>query len=119
MIIETRPSYPANKLTFSIANITKNKAIRFFDINLNLNGQFDVDVTLEDPNRNLSNSFIPFLWLLNTIPTYIFINHFKFTKSLSFTKRILYYNKKHFKGSKIHLKKDENNTMKEYYITFR
>ena len=56
MMIQTRPSYPSNKLTFTIANLTKNKAIRFFDINLELNEQFDVDVILEDPNRNFLNS---------------------------------------------------------------
>ena len=32
---------------------------------------------------------------------------------------MLYYNMNSFKGSKIQFKKDENNTMKEYYITFR
>ena len=32
---------------------------------------------------------------------------------------MLYRNMISFKGSKIHLKKDENNIAKEYYITFR
>ena len=32
---------------------------------------------------------------------------------------MLYHNKINFKGKKIQFAKDENNTMKEYYITFR
>ena len=58
MMIDTRPTYPSSKLTFTIANITKDKAIRFFNIYLTLNGTFDVDVVLEDSKRNFLNSFI-------------------------------------------------------------
>ena len=58
MIIETRPRYPSTKLTFTIANITKGKTIRWFNINsLNLNGRFDIDLVLEDSQRNLLSSF--------------------------------------------------------------
>ena len=32
---------------------------------------------------------------------------------------MLYYNQIGFKGSQIQFKKDENDIMKEYYITFR
>ena len=32
---------------------------------------------------------------------------------------MLYYNMISFKGSKIQFKKDENDLMKEYYITFK
>ena len=53
MMIETRPRYPSNKLSFTIANITKDKPIRFFNIYLNLNEQFDVDLVLENSQRNL------------------------------------------------------------------
>ena len=58
MMIETRTRYPSDKITFTIADITKNKPIRFFNIWLNLNGQFDADVILEDSQRNLLSPFI-------------------------------------------------------------
>ena len=57
MLLETRPSYPSNKLTFTIANITRDKDIRFLNIYLILNGQFNVDLILEDSKRNFSELF--------------------------------------------------------------
>ena len=65
MMIETRPRYPSNKLTFTIANLTKGKIIRYFCLYFNSNATFDVDVSLEDSNRNLLNSFQCF-WSLIT-----------------------------------------------------
>ena len=62
MIIDARPRYPSNKLSFTIANITKDKPIRFFNIYLNLNEQFDVDVVLENSQRNLLNSITYILY---------------------------------------------------------
>ena len=56
--ITTRPTYPSSKLTFTIANETKNKDIRFFTIGLTSNKQFDVDLVLEDSKRNFLNSFL-------------------------------------------------------------
>ena len=56
MIIETRPRYPSNKLTFTIANIAKGTTIRYFTINFKSNATFDVDVFLEDSKRNFVNS---------------------------------------------------------------
>ena len=58
MIIETRPRYPSDKVSFTITNMTKDKPIRFFNILLNLNAEFDVDVILEDSQRNLLSSLI-------------------------------------------------------------
>ena len=58
MMKDTRPRYPSNKQTFTIANITNDTAIRFFNIFFNLNGQFDVDMVLEDSQRNFLSSFI-------------------------------------------------------------
>ena len=60
LMMEARPSYPSNKLTFTIAiaNITKQKSIRSFNIWLRMNGQFDGDVVLEDSKRNFLNSLI-------------------------------------------------------------
>ena len=55
MMIETRPRYPSDKITFTIADITKNKAIRFFNIGLKWNRRFDVDVVLEDSKRDFLN----------------------------------------------------------------
>ena len=58
MVIENlKPSYPSNKLTFNIADETKDKIIKFFSICLNLNDQYDVDLVLEDSKRNFMNSF--------------------------------------------------------------
>ena len=56
MMIETRPRYPSNKLTFTIADKAKGKIIRYFNINFNSNANFDVDVFLEDSKRNFVNS---------------------------------------------------------------
>ena len=62
MLIETRPSYPSNKITFTTADITKGITIRYININLlNLNGQFDIDVVLEDSQRNFLSSIITLL----------------------------------------------------------
>ena len=63
MMVETRPRYPSDKLTFTIADISENKDVRFFNIELNVNEQFDVDVVLEDSQRNFLSSFILFLYL--------------------------------------------------------
>ena len=56
MVIDTRPTYPSSKLTFNIADVTEDRDIRYFNIYLNLNGIFDVDVVLEDSKRNFLNS---------------------------------------------------------------
>ena len=58
MMIETRTRYPSDKITFTIPGVTKNKLIRFFNIGLNLNGKFGVDIILEDSQRNFLSSFI-------------------------------------------------------------
>ena len=52
MMIQTRPRYPSDKLTFNIANITKGKTIRFINIEFNSNATFDIDFFLEDSKRN-------------------------------------------------------------------
>ena len=58
MVIENqRPSYPTNKLTFTIDDEIKNKVIKYFSIALNLNDKYDVDLVLEDSKRNFMNSF--------------------------------------------------------------
>ena len=77
MIIDARPRYPSNKLSFTIANITKDKPIRFFNIYLNLNEQFDVDVVLENSQRNLLNSFTYtyIIFCLNLITKTIWCSH--------------------------------------------
>ena len=58
MMIETRPRYPSNKLTFTIANITKETTIRYINMDFNSNATIDVDIFLEDSTRNFLNSFI-------------------------------------------------------------
>ena len=61
MMIETRPRYPSDQLTFTVAHIMKHKAVRYFDIELNLNERFDVGLVLQDYQRNFPNSFILYL----------------------------------------------------------
>ena len=60
MMIKTRPRYPSNKLTFTIANIAKGKNIFFLNINLNSTAKFGIDLSLEDSKRNILNSFVSF-----------------------------------------------------------
>ena len=60
MMIETRPRYPSDKLTFTIANLTRTlRTIHLYvDININMDSStFDVDLFLEDSKRNFLNSF--------------------------------------------------------------
>ena len=57
MIDSRRPRYPSDKLTFTIANITRG-TIRFVNIFFKSNAEFDVDVVLEDSKRNFLNSFL-------------------------------------------------------------
>ena len=61
MMIETRPRYPSNKLTFTIANLTRGKITRYIALHFNSYVIFDVDLFLEDSKRNLLNSF-RFFW---------------------------------------------------------
>ena len=63
MMIETRPRYPSNKLTFTIADIVKDKPLNFLNIFFSLNAKFDVDVILEDSKRHNINSFFVFYTL--------------------------------------------------------
>ena len=58
MMIGTWPRYPSDQFTFSIANITKHRTIRYLGLELNSNKVFDVDVVLEDSKRNFLNSFM-------------------------------------------------------------
>ena len=61
MMIETRPRYPSNKLTFTIADVAKGITIRYMNIIIDSDATFDVDVFLEDSKRNILNSFNFFL----------------------------------------------------------
>ena len=58
MMIETRPRFPSDKLTFTIADITEVPPIRYFDIYFFMTGQFDLDFVLEDSRRNFWGSNI-------------------------------------------------------------
>ena len=58
MMIETRTRYPSDKLTFTIADIVKEKPVRSLNMFLDLNEQFHVYLFLEDSQRNFLNSFI-------------------------------------------------------------
>ena len=59
MRIDTRPSFPSDKTTFSLANITRHRNIRYFSAVLQSNMTFDLEVLLEDSFRNSLN------WLFN------------------------------------------------------
>ena len=71
-MIPMRPRYPSNKITFTIANITKGKTIRYININLNpyekldvyaLVLKFEVVAFLEDSKRNILQFFLLLLHL--------------------------------------------------------
>ena len=117
MMIETRPTYPSDRLTFSQANITGAQSIRYFNIFFNLNNQFDVNVILEDSKRNFLKSMIR--TIINYLEILSNLFSIEFSLLLSFTKRMLYHNQINSKGNKIRFHKDDYNTMREYYITFR
>ena len=52
----TGTTYPSDKLSLNIANLTKSKVMRWFNMEFQLNGKYDVDILLEDSQRN----FYPF-----------------------------------------------------------
>ena len=51
MIIPTRSIYPADKMTFTLADLPRDKTLIFLNIYLHLNEQFDVALILEDSKR--------------------------------------------------------------------
>ena len=85
MMIKTRPAtYPSNKLTFTIDDLAKNKEIRYLNINLDLNGHFNVDLILEDSQRNFLNSFLK-IPMSNTIQVKDLLTKFsEFTECFQF-----------------------------------
>ena len=57
MIIPTRSIYPADKMTFTLADLPRDKTIAFLTIYLEPNNKFDVILVLEDSRRKeLSHS---------------------------------------------------------------
>ena len=66
MILPTRSIYPSDKMTFTLANLTRDKSISFFNIYLDLNNKFDVGLVLTDSKRKeLSESHELFLKIVN------------------------------------------------------
>ena len=53
-IIKTRPSYPADKMTFEIKNV---EFIRALEFNFRNDRKSDINVILEDKQRNEVNYF--------------------------------------------------------------
>ena len=51
MIIPTRSIYPADKMTFTLADLPRDKTIAFLSIFLKPNNKFDVILVLEDSKR--------------------------------------------------------------------
>ena len=51
MIIPTRSIYPADKMTFTLADLPRDKTIAFLSIFLEPNNKFDVTLVLEDSKR--------------------------------------------------------------------
>ena len=55
LMIMTRPTYPSEKMTFSLAKVcSKNKFVYFFNIYVKLHKHFDVRLILEDSRRNFN-----------------------------------------------------------------
>ena len=53
----TGTTYPSNKLSLNIANLTKSKLMRFFNMYFQLNGIYDVEILLEDSRRKFHSFF--------------------------------------------------------------
>ena len=51
MILPTRSIYPADKMTFTLADLPRDKTIAFLSIFLEPNNKFDVTLVLEDSKR--------------------------------------------------------------------
>ena len=51
MILPTRSIYPSDKMTFTLANLHRDRTISFLNIYLEMNEQFDVALVLEDSKR--------------------------------------------------------------------
>ena len=51
MILPTRSIYPADKMTFTLADLHRDKTISNLNIFLEMNKQFDVALVLEDSKR--------------------------------------------------------------------
>ena len=45
-------TYPSDKLSLNIANLTKFKRMRWFNMFFQLNGKYDIEVLFEDSKRN-------------------------------------------------------------------
>ena len=72
MILPTRSIYPSDKMTFTLANLTRDKSISFLNIYLDLNNKFDVGLVLEDSKRKeLSESQELFLKIVNWIISWL------------------------------------------------
>ena len=52
MILDTRSTYPSDKVTLTLADVPRDKSIVFLNIYLDLNDEFDVALVLEDSRRN-------------------------------------------------------------------
>ena len=51
MLLPTRSTYPSDKITFTLADLPRDKTLTFLNIYLHLNEQFDVALILEDSKR--------------------------------------------------------------------
>ena len=55
--IKSRPTYPSDKFIINIADITKDKNIRYISIIFLLNKRFGVEAMLEDTKRDSMTSY--------------------------------------------------------------
>ena len=51
MLLPTRSTYPSDKITFTLADLPRDKTIAFLSIFLKPNNKFDVILDLEDSKR--------------------------------------------------------------------
>ena len=99
----TRANYPSDKLSLNIANLTKSKNIRWFNMYFQLNGKYDVEILLEDSKRNVQ-------------PFSLDINYSNIL--FSYTKRSIFHNQ-HHQGDLIRIDKNGYSLMIDYFISMR
>ena len=93
-------TYPSDKLSLNIANLTKFKRMRWFNMFFQLNGKYDIEVLFEDSKRNSQH--------------YININYINIF--FSFTKRSIFHSHQQ-KGNLIRIDKNGYSLMIDYYVS--
>ena len=56
-MIRTRPTFPSDKITFSLERMTEDKEIRYIGVFFSKSRNFDLELFLEDSERYIIRSF--------------------------------------------------------------